>query len=133
MKTVASTLGVARSNLIERHDKVCGMCCARTCNITTALGHISALTKDSPLTRSVQAIGSILSLPVLGDCTIITSGSNFRHGQQDSRALHDRRSSAHMPGPLIPIAGKNHFDILEELRKPDGILTRAVITLTAGR
>src|SRR6476661_3501030 len=40
-----------------------------------------ALAKDSPLTRSVQAIGSILSLPVLGGLHHHTSGSNFRDGQ----------------------------------------------------
>jgi acetyl esterase/lipase len=47
----------------------------------------------------------------------------------DSRALHAMRSAAHLPGPLIPLAGCNHFDALDELRKPDGALTRAALDL----
>ena len=43
----------------------------------------------------------------------------------DSRALHALRSAAHAPGPLLPIAGADHFTILEELRRPGGELVRA--------
>jgi arylformamidase len=43
----------------------------------------------------------------------------------DSRKLHAIRSAAHAPGPLLPIAGANHFSILEELRRPNGQLVRA--------
>jgi acetyl esterase/lipase len=42
----------------------------------------------------------------------------------DSRHLHGLRSDAHVPGPLIPVPGANHFTILDELRDHDGILTR---------
>jgi arylformamidase len=42
----------------------------------------------------------------------------------DSRKLHALRSAAHTPGPLVPIAGADHFTILEELRRPDGQLVR---------
>ncbi|MGI4951312.1 MAG: alpha/beta hydrolase [Janthinobacterium lividum] len=48
----------------------------------------------------------------------------------DSRALHYHRSAAHAPGPLIPGAGLNHFTILNSLRQPDGMLTRALLALT---
>ncbi len=48
---------------------------------------------------------------------------------EDSRRLHARRADAHAPGPLIPVVGANHFNILDELQKPDGILTRAVLDL----
>jgi len=47
----------------------------------------------------------------------------------DSRALHATRSAAHLPGPLIPLAGCNHFNALDELRRPDGALTRAALDL----
>lgn len=47
----------------------------------------------------------------------------------DSRALHALRSAAHLPGSLIPLPRKNHFDALEELRLPDGTLTRACLDL----
>ncbi|HEY1454136.1 MAG TPA: alpha/beta hydrolase [Roseiarcus sp.] len=43
----------------------------------------------------------------------------------DSLKLHALRSAAHLPGPLLPIAGANHFTILEELRRPNGQLVRA--------
>jgi acetyl esterase/lipase len=43
----------------------------------------------------------------------------------DSRALHALRSAAHAPGPLLPIAGADHFTILEGLRRPGGELVRA--------
>jgi arylformamidase len=43
----------------------------------------------------------------------------------DSRELHALRSGAHAPGPLLPIAGADHFSILEELRRPRGELVRA--------
>jgi len=43
----------------------------------------------------------------------------------DSRKLHALRSAAHAPGPLLPVAGADHFTILEELRRPDGELVRA--------
>jgi arylformamidase len=43
----------------------------------------------------------------------------------DSRELHAVRSAAHAPGPLLPIAGADHFTILEELRRPNGELVRA--------
>jgi arylformamidase len=43
----------------------------------------------------------------------------------DSRKLHALRSAAHAPGPLLPIAGADHFTILDELRRPGGQLVRA--------
>ena len=47
----------------------------------------------------------------------------------DSRALHDHRSAAHAPGALIPAAGLNHFTVIDSLREPDGLLTRALLSL----
>jgi arylformamidase len=35
------------------------------------------------------------------------------------------RAAAHAPGPLVPVAGADHFSILEGLRRPDGELVRA--------
>jgi arylformamidase len=43
----------------------------------------------------------------------------------DSRNLHAQRAAAHAPGPLVPVAGANHFTILDELRRKDGILLKA--------
>ncbi len=44
---------------------------------------------------------------------------------RDSRQLHALRSAAHAPGPLLPIAGADHFTILDELSRPGGQLIRA--------
>jgi hypothetical protein len=38
--------------------------------------------------------------------------------------LHALRAAAHAPGPLLPIAGADHFTILDELG-PDGALVHA--------
>ncbi|MGR7996010.1 alpha/beta hydrolase [Xanthobacter sp. ZOL 2024] len=49
----------------------------------------------------------------------------------DSRALSGRRVAAGAPGALLPILGADHFSILDELRAPQGQLTRAVCDLMA--
>jgi arylformamidase len=48
---------------------------------------------------------------------------------EDSRNLHAHRIAANAPGALLPIAGADHFTILEELRRPDGELVRAALDL----
>ena len=35
----------------------------------------------------------------------------------------------HLAGPLIPVAGADHFTITHELRDADGILTRQALLL----
>ena len=47
----------------------------------------------------------------------------------DSRALHARRAAEHLPGPLIPVAGADHFTITHQLRDPEGELTRQLMLL----
>ncbi|HTW29133.1 MAG TPA: alpha/beta hydrolase [Acetobacteraceae bacterium] len=47
----------------------------------------------------------------------------------NSRELHARRSAAHAPGPLLPLAGRHHFSILAALEEPAGELTRQVLLL----
>jgi arylformamidase len=49
----------------------------------------------------------------------------------DSRYLYDARKSARAPGELVAIPGANHFTILDELRRADGILTRIALSLAA--
>jgi arylformamidase len=46
-----------------------------------------------------------------------------------SRDFHAYRSQSHLPGSLIPVVKANHFTILDELRQPNGGLTRAVVRL----
>ena len=44
-----------------------------------------------------------------------------------SRDYHAYRARAHLAGDLIPVIDANHFTILDELRRPDSGLTRAVL------
>ena len=46
-----------------------------------------------------------------------------------SRDFHAYRAQAHLAGGLIPIAKTNHFTVLDELRRPNSGLTRAVLQL----
>ena len=46
-----------------------------------------------------------------------------------SRDFHAYRAQSHFPGQLIPVVKTNHFTILEELRAPNAILTRAALDL----
>jgi arylformamidase len=47
----------------------------------------------------------------------------------DSRALHASRAAEHLPGALIPVAGANHFTILDQITDPAGELTRQLLLL----
>lgn len=47
----------------------------------------------------------------------------------DSRDLHARRSAQHAPGPLLPVAGADHFTVLEALRSPRGALVAQSLLL----
>jgi arylformamidase len=73
---------------------------------------------------------SPLRLPVVPKPLAIVYGSREVPALiNDSRSLHWLRSSCHAPGPLIPVAGADHFTILDELAKPGGVLTRAALAL----
>ncbi|WP_454918014.1 alpha/beta hydrolase [Xanthobacter sediminis] len=50
----------------------------------------------------------------------------------DSQALAARRAAEGVPGTLLPVAGANHFSILDQLRDPEGLLVRAALDLAGG-
>jgi acetyl esterase/lipase len=84
------------------------------------------------LTDEEVATLSPLRLPVVQKPLAIAYGTNELPALvADSRHLHARRSAASAPGPLLPIAGADHFSILEELRRPDGALVAAARALLA--
>jgi acetyl esterase/lipase len=92
--------------------------------------------RDTPLNDALRltdeevATLSPLRLPVVMKPMGIAYGTKELPAlMEDSRHLHALRANAHAPGPLIPVVGANHFDILDELQKPDGLLTRAVLDL----
>ena len=73
---------------------------------------------------------SPLRLPMVNKPLAITYGTaELPPLGGDSRRLHEARSAQHLPGPLIPVAGADHFTITHELRDADGILTRQLMLL----
>ncbi len=117
----------------------------------SAGGHMAAMLLDHQLVRGGLAISGVFELGPLRDTYLneklqltdaeVAAFSPLRlpaapkllaiaYGTAelpalvaDSRGLHANRASAHAPGPLLPIPHANHFDILEQLRRPDGIFT----------
>ncbi|WP_264050624.1 alpha/beta hydrolase [Methylobacterium flocculans] len=86
------------------------------------------------LTDAEVATLSPLRLPVVGKPLAIAYGSAERPALvHDARDFHALRSARHAPGPLVPVAGAEHFSILNELRRPGGVLVRAAIDLIDGR
>ncbi len=77
------------------------------------------------LTDAELATLSPLRLPVVPKRLAIAYGTaELPALVADSRDLHARRAAAHAPGPLLPVAGANHFTIVLELQNPAGQLTR---------
>jgi acetyl esterase/lipase len=82
------------------------------------------------LTEEEIATLSPLRLPPIAKPLSIAYGSlELRALCDDSRALHALRSAAHLPGALIPVAGTEHFTVLDTLRAPDGEITRQLLLL----
>ena len=79
--------------------------------------------------EDVRAL-SPLRLPPVGKPLAIAYGTTELPALiLNSRRMHGHRAAAHAPGPLVPVAGRNHFDILDELRGPDGVLTQQLLAL----
>ena len=123
----------------------------------SAGGHLAAMALDHPRVAAGLAISSVFELGPLRDTYLnealrltdeeVATLSPLRlppvpkplaiaYGTaelpplvEDSRALNRLRAAAHMPGALLPVAGADHFTIVDELRRPDGQLTRAALDL----
>ena len=77
---------------------------------------------------------SPLRLPVVQKPLAVAYGTNELPALvADSCDLHACRQAAGAPGPLVPVQGADHFTILEELRRPDGMLVRAARALVEER
>ncbi|MFC6790840.1 alpha/beta hydrolase [Methylobacterium komagatae] len=76
---------------------------------------------------------SPLRLPVTAKPMTLAYGSRELPALvHDARNLHALRAAAHAPGSLLPVPGADHFSILDEFRRPDGILVRAAQDLLGG-
>ena len=85
------------------------------------------------LTDTEIATLSPLRLPMVNKPLAIAYGTaELPPLVRDSRALHARRSAAHLPGALLSAAGGNHFTIVHGLRDREGMLTRHLPLLLAG-
>jgi acetyl esterase/lipase len=73
---------------------------------------------------------SPLRLPMIKKPLAITYGTaELPPLVGDSRRLHEVRAAQHLPGPLIPVPGADHFTIVHELRDKDGVLTKQLMLL----
>jgi arylformamidase len=73
---------------------------------------------------------SPLRIPVVQKPLVIAYGSaELPALVWDSRKLHEVRRAAGAPGELIAVEGADHFTILDELRRADGLLTKAALSL----
>lgn len=97
------------------------------------LGHL----RDSPHVNDVmqftdeelRTLSPLRLKPAPKRLDISYGSAELPHMIASSRDYHAYRAGQHLPGDLIPVPGANHMTALDELRKPDGRLTRAVLRL----
>jgi arylformamidase len=70
--------------------------------------------------------------PAQKPVTLAYGGAELPELQRQSRDYAAALAHAGIGAALLPIAGHNHFTILEELARPDGALVRAVQAIVAG-
>ena len=91
----------------------------------------TSLNDKMRLTDEEIAVLSPLRLPMVNKPLAIAYGTaELPPLVSDSRDLHAMRAAAHLPGPLLPVPGANHFTIVHELRDADGLLTQQALLLT---
>jgi arylformamidase len=123
----------------------------------SAGGHLAALALEHQAVKAGLAISGIFELAPLRDTyldeklkltmTEIADLSPLRrppvmkplaiaYGEKElpalvanSHAFHVLRRQAGIAGDLIAVAGAEHFSVLDALRAPDGVLTRALLAL----
>jgi hypothetical protein len=91
----------------------------------------TSLNDKMRLTDEEIVVLSPLRLPMVNKPLAIAYGTaELPPLVSDSRDLHAMRAAAHLPGPLLPVPGANHFTIVHELRDADGLLTQQALLLT---
>jgi acetyl esterase/lipase len=127
----------------------------------SAGGHLTAMALDHPVIVAGLAISGVYDLEALRDTKlnqplqltdsdivslspsrlpVVEKPMTIAYGTaelptliNDSRNLHAKRSAAHAPGALVPVAHANHFNILKQLADPAGELVRAALDLASNR
>src|SRR3954452_2769577 len=86
---------------------ICAMCCARTSNITTAPGHISRWAKTHRSRGLSRRSVAFFRCRSSADCTIVTSGSDFRQRQHGAAKA---TSLARLENVLLEPRGWNRLN-----------------------
>lgn len=90
----------------------------------------TALNKALQLSQTeIETLSPLRLEPTLKPLTIAYGTNELPALVHDSVALFAKREAAGAPGSLLPIAGADHFSILDELSKPDGALAKAAVKL----
>jgi arylformamidase len=121
----------------------------------SAGGHLAACLLDHPRVTAGFAISGLFELAPLRDAPhvndqvklteaeiqtlspmrlpVVNKPLSLAYGSRElpemiasSRDFHAYRAKSHLPGALISVVDANHFTILDELRRPDTRLTRAI-------
>ena len=79
----------------------------------------------------VAALSPLRLAPVAKTLAIGYGTAELAALAHDSRHLHGLRSEAHLSGSLVPVAGADHFSVLDSLRREDGVLARAAVEALA--
>ena len=78
----------------------------------------------------VEALSPIRHLPARSGPLVVAFGAaELPELQRQSRDYAAARKTAGLGTALLPLAGHDHFSILEELARPDGALTQALTQL----
>jgi arylformamidase len=126
----------------------------------SAGGHLAAMLMDEPLVKGGMAISGIfdlepirlsylndklrldeaearrnsplLHLPAGAPPLIVAVGGNeLPELRRQSESYHAARTGKGLPGRLMPLPGCHHFSALEQLARPDGVLTDALASLVS--
>ena len=123
----------------------------------SAGGHLAALALAHPLVSAGLAIAGVYELSPIRDTylnaklsltdqqienlspmrlPVVNKPLSIAYGSaelptliEEARDFHQHRANAHAPGSLLPVPNANHYTILDELRNPNGLLTRAALDL----
>jgi arylformamidase len=96
------------------------------------LGPIRDTDLDAPLKLSDEEVARLSPLrraPSRKPFAIAYGTAELPALVGDSLQFHSLRAASHAPGWLLPIAGANHFTVLDALREPNGEILAAILAL----
>src|SRR5262245_37896472 len=89
---------------------------------------------DEPLTLDQTEIATLSPLHVLADRTpplrLFVGGAELPELQRQSATYADAARARGLPVDLTVLPGLHHFSIMDELARPDGAITQALVKMT---